>query len=173
MNTKSINMMVLAFSINCFAHSIDTILDGNFNDFLKQVVAQDDRKDFDSSYYISHQHHKRMLHQQQKRNVMGKDSKKIGQRLTELQEKGRMSLEVRDPSLAAQLKTLLCSKHPDPVREKKVRALWYRYGLYEEFLQEKASRQKSILTKTKSYVRDAGNKMISWFGNFRKTSTTT
>ena len=165
--TVRVTLWTLLYTGTCLAHSSIKHLETTFDDFLKEVVAQEDQKEF-GKFYAD------LVHTQQKKKLAGKekDLKKIQQKLAHLQEQGRIALEVKDPAVAVDVKKTLCSKHPDQEQEKKIKRLWYRHGVYEEFLQKKAAKQKSILTKTKSYMRDAGNKIISWTSNLRRPKVT-
>jgi hypothetical protein len=161
-------LLVLIFTSTCFAETSLKVHEGTFDNFLMEVVAQEDQKEF-ARFYAD------LVRGQQKKKLVGKekDLKKIQQNVANFQEQGRIAIQVKNPVLAADAKKTLCSKHLDKAQERKIKTLWYRFGVYEEFLQQKAAKQKSILTKTKSYMRDAGNKVISWVSTLKGSRVTT
>lgn len=157
--------MGIVLTIQLAAHGTNSqsLLEGNFDNFIAEVVVQEERHDFRLFYND-------LVHNQQKEKLSSKekDHEKLRKKITKLQEQGKISLEVRNPAIAYELK-----KSPDTKKKQKVHALFYRFGVYEEYLKNKANKQKSIVAKTKSYMRDAGNKVTAWFGNLRKDKTAT
>ena len=142
-----------------------TLLDGKFDDFIKEVVAAEDQKQFRLFYndLIAQQ-------KDQKQSGRRKIRRKQQDHALRLRKLGCSGLEVRKPELAVQLKPYLDrnKKGTSPEQEKKVNDFLFRYGAYEEFRTVRVTKQNNIFFKTRTYIRDTGNKVVSWFSGFRR-----
>jgi hypothetical protein len=142
-----------------------SVLDTSLDQFIERIVPITDQTQFRLFY-------NELIYEQQKQKQSNKSSLQTQQReyIQQLQELGKNSLEVRDPELAAQLKTYLTSSRKlAHAEQRKHGTFLFRYGAYEAFLKNKVNRETSMLVKARSYVRDFSNKVVHWFGGFRKS----
>ncbi len=163
MKNKKILFLLGVINVICVSAYARTVLDGKFDDFIKEVVAAEDQKQFRSFYNDLVQKQKKEI-----QSTKGKSRKKRRDYASNLRKLGSSSLEVRKPELAMQLKPYPSKKGANPEQEKKVNDFLFRYGAYEEFLKDRAAKQNSMFAKTRTYIRDAGNKMVSWFNGLRR-----
>lgn len=176
MGSQSIRMvfMVLCSTV-CYANAPTTLLESSLNDFIVDVVKQEDQKSFYEYFEATRMDLKRQFDRLSRMQNPVKKMKRnqfLKAKLAHIEQQGRMACEVKNPALAADIKKTLCSKHPSMEQEKKIRRFWYKMGVLEDYLQRKLAEQKSILTKTKCYMRDASNKVISWASSLRSRTGT-
>jgi hypothetical protein len=122
---------------------------GKFDDFLMEVVAIEDQKQF-RSFYMDLVSEKEQIARGKKHHKEDKTAN--------LRRLGWNALQVRNPELASQLRPEL----KNPQKAKQIQDFLFRFGTYEMFLKERATKENNLLAKTRAYFRDTKNKVVSW-----------
>jgi hypothetical protein len=142
-----------------------SILEENLDTFIASMVSSEDRHDFRRFY-----NGLIFDHQEKKLSQKNKEVEKHRTEMERLLSLGRQSIEVKNPILAAQLKPFLNQPlGKNPVQQKKVNALLFRHGAYEDFLILKGKNQSSIFFKARSYVKSVSTKVANFIGSFRRS----
>lgn len=132
-------------------------IDTRFDDFVTRLVPQEDHQSF-SFFYQN-------FLENQKENKFRKNY------LSQLRTNAHCSLSVKHPLWAKSLEPYIGHvfkrKRTDDMSE--IRTFLVRYGVYEEFLKQKALRHASVWTKMKSIGRNMKMKVAGWFsfGKYR------
>ena len=148
---------------------------GSFEDFIKEVVVTEDQKQFRSFY-------KDLIDQQKKdkQSTKAKVREKQQKYAQQLRQLGANSLEVKDSKLSENVKPYLVQIPGKTNQEmnQRAQAFLLRYGAYEEYLQQRATKRNSILAKTGSYfkgvgskVSGLGSKVSGWFNGLRRSKS--
>lgn len=136
---------VLAFSCYQQVYALPAWMSGSFSTFVDTVVKEEDRSEF-CAYY---DHFLATLKQQS--SAAQKKS------LEALYKTAHTTLKLKHPNikdLAASWQEL--SKSP-------AKPCLVRYGAYEQFLKERASRHASVWRRVYGYAKQVPNRVAAWF----------
>jgi hypothetical protein len=166
MNYKILFMVLYVPIMTIRATECPRVVSGSFEDFIQEVVAAEDHKNFRSFYND-------LVYTQQKKKQSdnNKDHEKQQKYTQSLMQLGANSLEVKDPQRSRAVKPYLVEIPGKMYQElhQKVQTFLFRYGAYEEYLQQKAMKHNSMLAKAGSYFKSVGSKVTGWFGRLRRS----
>lgn len=154
----------ISFLVTSICAAMPSAIDGGLEDFIQRMVPQEDHQEFRLFY-------NQVVYEQQrdKQSTKQKTQKKQKDYAQHLYSVGKSGVFVRDPLVAASIKPYLAgTKKIDTATQQKLSAFLFRYGAYEEYLQQKALKQNSIASRARSYMRDVKHRCVTLFNNGKK-----
>jgi len=130
--------------------------------FMKHIVASEDHGAF-KTFYEKFAKEIKLMNGEQKAIALKK-----------VRDGARNNLDIKHAQWAQSLEPYNYFERSDKKmlkapQRKQVLSFLTRYGIYENFLTQKAQKRGSLWCKIKSYTKDVGLQVVQWTGSLKRT----